>query len=70
MVLAQFRKEEKHIFHILSAITPKIKDKILKFKYLLNKENISKHKITSSNIYEAVIDKDIRNFEIFLGTFF
>ncbi|MFA6365546.1 MAG: hypothetical protein WCW78_04080 [Candidatus Paceibacterota bacterium] len=61
--LPSVEKEEKDIAHIRSHMTPEIKSKILEFKYLVSKNNISKHSISSPAIYKAVIDRKIEHFD-------
>jgi hypothetical protein len=55
-------KGEKDVEHINSMATTRMRDTILEFKHLVSQENISKHVIASPNIYEAVVDKGITDF--------
>jgi hypothetical protein len=59
-------KEEKDVRDILSTMTSEQKDRILEFKHLLNKNSITKYSISSSKIYEAVIDKNMKEFDVFV----
>lgn len=66
--LSDAEKEEKDVHRIISSMTPDKKDKILEFKYLADKNSITKHSISSLDIYEAVMDNNIDDFDVFVSS--
>lgn len=64
--LTSAERGEKYAEHINSMANKRMRDTILEFKYLVNEENISKHSIASTSIYEGVVDKGITDFKEFL----
>ena len=59
-------KEENDVSRIRALLTPESKRIILEFKQQVQEKNISKHKVSSSDIYHAVFENNVTNFEIFI----
>ena len=67
--LPSAQKEEKFMEKVMQQLTPEKKKLILEFKHLINQNHISKHQISSSNIYRAVLEKNVTSFAALLQQF-
>lgn len=64
--LSNATKEENEVSRICALLTPGLKETILEFKRQVHERNISKHQISSSDIYHAVLENNITDFETFI----
>lgn len=64
--LSNTTKEENDVSRVRASLTPELKRTILEFKRHIHEKNISKHKISSADIYRAVLEKHITDFDVFI----
>ncbi len=64
--LSSAQKEKKFMEKVVKQLTPEKKKLILEFKHLINQSHISKHQISSTNIYDAVLNKKMTSFNTIL----
>jgi len=66
--LSRATKEENDVSQVRALLTPESKRAILEFKKQISERNISKHTISSADIYRAVLENNIVNFDEFITT--
>jgi len=65
--LIESTRERCDVSHVCALLTPELRRTVLEFKQKMQERNISKHEISSEDIYCAVLEKGITDFEIFIA---
>jgi len=64
--LTNTKREENDVSHICALLTPESRRTILEFKQQMHERNISKQEISSADIYHAVLENNVTDFEKFI----